>query len=94
MGRKKVKQFSASGSKTTCIPLKNPEGVRGKRRQEVQKGSHEQEAVVRSRGRRRYKMGRRGIRDLKTGVGRECSISQGVPILQLIYTCQRSPGRK
>ena len=29
MGRKKVKQFSAPGSKTSSIPLKNPERVRG-----------------------------------------------------------------
>ena len=29
MRRKKVKQFSASGSKTASIPLKNPERVRG-----------------------------------------------------------------
>ena len=28
MGRKKVKLFSAPGSKTSSIPLKNPEGVR------------------------------------------------------------------
>ena len=29
MGRKKIQQFSAPGSETTSIPLKNPEGVRG-----------------------------------------------------------------
>ena len=29
MGRKKVKQFSAFGSETSSIPLKNPERVRG-----------------------------------------------------------------
>ena len=29
MGRKKVKSFSAPGSKTSSIPLKNPERVRG-----------------------------------------------------------------
>ena len=31
MGRKKVKQFSAPGSETASIPLKNLEGVRGGR---------------------------------------------------------------
>ena len=30
MRRKKVKQFSAPGSETVSIPLKNHEGVRGK----------------------------------------------------------------
>ena len=29
MGRKKVKQFSAHGSKTSSIPLKNPKRVSG-----------------------------------------------------------------
>ena len=29
MGREKVWQFSAPGSETASIPLKNPEGVRG-----------------------------------------------------------------
>ena len=29
MGREKVKQFSAPGSETSSIPLKNPERVRG-----------------------------------------------------------------
>ena len=33
MGLKKLKQFSAPGSKTSSIPLKNPERVRGERRQ-------------------------------------------------------------
>ena len=47
MRRKKVKQFSAPGSKTSSIPLKNPERVRGKRRQEAQKDSQEQGMVVR-----------------------------------------------
>ena len=32
MGRKKVQQFSAPGSKTASIPLKNPEGVRVERK--------------------------------------------------------------
>ena len=35
MGRKKVKLFSAHGSKTFRMPLKNPERVRGERRQEA-----------------------------------------------------------
>ena len=34
MGRKKVKQFSAPCSETASIPLKNPEGVRGKKKQD------------------------------------------------------------
>ena len=46
MGRKKVEYFSAPGSKTSSIPLKNPERVRGERRQEVQKYSQEQGTVV------------------------------------------------
>ena len=33
MGRKKVKQFSAPGSKTSSIPSENPERVRGERKQ-------------------------------------------------------------
>ena len=49
MGRKKVK-FSAPGSKTSSIPLKNPERVGGERRQEVQKYSQEQETVVGGQG--------------------------------------------
>ena len=44
MGREKVKQFSAPGSETSSIPLKNPESVRG---QEMQKDSQEQRTVVR-----------------------------------------------
>ena len=35
MERKKVKQFSALGSETASIPLKNTEGVGGKRKQVV-----------------------------------------------------------
>ena len=30
MGKKNVKQFSAPGSKTSSIPLKNPEKARGR----------------------------------------------------------------
>ena len=45
MGPEKVKQFSAPGSKTSSIPLKNPERVRGGK--EAQKDSHEQGMVVR-----------------------------------------------
>ena len=47
MGRKKVKLFSAPGSKTSSISLKNPVRVRGERRQEAQKDSQEQGTVVR-----------------------------------------------
>ena len=39
MEREKVKWFSAPGSKTSSILLKNPERVRGERRQEAQKDS-------------------------------------------------------
>ena len=74
MGRKKVKQFSAPGSKTSSIPLKNPEGVRGG--VEAQKESQEQGTVVGGGG-RRYIMGRWGIRGLETRVGRESSVSRG-----------------
>ena len=42
-----MKQFSAPGSKTSSIPLKNPERVRGEWRQEAQKKSQEQGTVVR-----------------------------------------------
>ena len=31
MGRKQVKQFGAPGSKTSSIPLQNPERVRGEK---------------------------------------------------------------
>ena len=38
MRRNKVLQFSAPGSETPSIPLKNPEGVReGKKKQEVKR---------------------------------------------------------
>ena len=57
------------------MPLKNSEKVRGERRPEAQ-DSQEQGTVVGGRG-RRYRMGRLGIRDLKTIVGQECSISRG-----------------
>ena len=60
MGRKKVKQFNASGSKTFCIPLKNPEGVRGERKQEAQKGSQEQEAVVEEQREKKIQNGPKG----------------------------------
>ena len=46
MRRKKVKQFSAPGSKTSSIPLKNPERVRGEWRQEAPKKYQEQGTVV------------------------------------------------
>ena len=49
MGQKKVKQFSVPGSKTSSIPLKNPERVRG---EEAKKDSQEQGTVVRGRGKR------------------------------------------
>ena len=39
-------------------------------------------------------MGRFGIKDLKTRVARECSISRGGPIAQWKYTCRRSPRRE
>ena len=39
-------------------------------------------------------MGRRGIRGLKTKVGRECSISEEGQIVQWRYTCRRSPRRE
>ena len=32
MGQEKGKQFSVPGSKASSIPLKNPEGSRGRRR--------------------------------------------------------------
>ena len=38
-GRKKVEWFSAPGTETSSIPLKNPERVRGEWRQEAQKES-------------------------------------------------------
>ena len=47
MGRMKVKQSSAPGLETACIPLKNPEESGGKRKQEALKENHNQEAVVR-----------------------------------------------
>ena len=39
-------------------------------------------------------MGRKGIRDLKTRVGRECSISRRGQIVQWRYTCRRSPRKE
>ena len=42
MRRNKVLQFSAPGSETSSIPLKNPEGVKeGKRKQEVNRNSQQ-----------------------------------------------------
>ena len=71
-----MKWFSASGSKTSSIPLKNSEKLRGERRQEAQKESQEQGTVVGGRG-RRYIMGRWRISGLETRVGRERSVSRG-----------------
>ena len=49
--------------------------------------------VVRGRG-RRFIMGRRGIRDLKTRVGRECSISRGGPDCAVeVYSSEESEER-
>ena len=39
-------------------------------------------------------MGRWGIRDLETRVGRECSISRGGHIVQWKYTCRKNPSRE
>ena len=39
MGRKRVKQFSAPGSETASIPLKDPERVRRESKQEAVKDS-------------------------------------------------------
>ena len=47
MRRNKVHQLSATGLETPSIPLKNPEGVREKRKQEVKRNCQEHEAVVR-----------------------------------------------
>ena len=48
MRQNKVLQFSASGYETPSIPLKNPEGVKKrKRKQEVKRNSHEHKTVVR-----------------------------------------------
>ena len=59
MGRMKVKQFSALGLKTVCIPLKNPEESGGKRKQEALEKSHEQELVVREQAKKKQN-GQRG----------------------------------
>ena len=61
---------SAPGSKTSSILLKNPEGFRWKRKQEVEKNRHEQETVERVQ--------RQKIRGLKARVRRERCISRGV----------------
>ena len=45
MGRKKVKQFTAHGSKTASIPLKNPKEVR-------RRGSRRRKRTARSKGQR------------------------------------------
>ena len=48
MRRNKVEQFSAPGSETPSILLKNSEDVgEGKKKQEIKKNSQEHEAVVR-----------------------------------------------
>ena len=36
MEGKKMKQFKAPGSETASVPLKNPEGVRGKEARDVE----------------------------------------------------------
>ena len=41
-----MKQFSAPGSKTSSIPLKDPESQGEERRQEVQKDSQERGTVM------------------------------------------------
>ena len=48
MRQNKVYLFSAPGSETPSIPLKNPKRViEGKRKQEVKRNSQEHETVVR-----------------------------------------------
>ena len=74
MRRKKVKWFSAPGSKPSSISLKNPERVRGERRQEAQKDRQDQGTVVRGQ-REKIQNGLTGDKRFKDEVGRECSIS-------------------
>ena len=76
MERKKVQQLSDSGSKTSSTPLKNPERVRGERRQDAKKASQEQGMVVRGLW-EKIQNGQKGIRGLKTWVGRKFSIRRG-----------------
>ena len=48
MRRNKVQQFNVSGLETPSIPLKNPEGVKKrKRKQKVKRNSQKHEAVMR-----------------------------------------------
>ena len=47
MRRNKVEKFSAPGSETASIPLKNPERVREGKKKEAKRNSQEHEAVVR-----------------------------------------------
>ena len=75
MGRKEVKQFSAPGSKTASISLKNPEGVK----EGAESGGVEGQPGARGgckgaeREDTKWAEGKRG---LKTRVGRKCSISK------------------
>ena len=74
MGRRKVKWLSAPGSKTSSIPLKNPKSQGGKEEGGVEGQPGARGGGEKARG-KRYRMGRQGIKGLKTRVGRECSIS-------------------
>ena len=75
--RGKVKQFSAPGSKTSSIQLKNPERVRGGMEAEGAQGKPgARDGDEGAEGEDINKMGRWGIRGLETRVGRECCISR------------------
>ena len=54
-----MKQFDAAGSKTASIPLKNPEEIRGERKQKAQKNSQKQGMAVREQ-REKIENGQKG----------------------------------
>ena len=94
MRRDKVYKFSAFGSETPSIPLKNSDGVREeKRKQELKGNSQEHEAVVREQ-RENIRSWRRGIRGLKVRVGRSVALTGGGQVEQWRYTSWRIPRRK
>ena len=95
MKRGKVEKFSAPGLKTFGIRLKNPEGVRGKRKQEVYENSHKHEGLGRGKG-KRYEVAGNRVRNLQTRVWWERCTGIGErdgPGLRY-YTSWRSPKRK
>ena len=92
MAQKKVKEFSAPGSKTSSIPLKNPERVRGGEKSGGAEGNPG--ARDSGEGEEDVKWADGGYEVWRRGWGGSTSLAKGGQIVQRSYTCRRSPRRK